>query len=121
MIEVEKEPERPLLVLKVTGVVHADDYAQTMPKFKELTAAVHPVALLADWTELEGWDEEAASMRFFIRLESRSEFQRMGILAADAWTDEVDRLREVTGIPIRRFDPSERESAIAWLDPDSHW
>ena len=60
-------------------------------------------------------------MRLFVRLESRSSFQRMGVLAADAWVDEIDRVREVTGIPIRRFEPSEWESALAWLDPDSHW
>ena len=120
MIEVEQEPGRPLLVLTVTGIVHADDYAQSMPRFKELTDAVRPVALLADWTELDGWDEEAASLRLFIRLEARSAFQRVGILADEAWADEIDRLREVTGISIRRFPPSDRESALAWLDPDSH-
>ena len=119
MIEIAKEPERPLLLVKATGVVHADDYAGAMPEFKELAAKIHPKGLLTDWTELEGWDEEAESVRFFVRLEVRSEFERIAVLADDAWIAEISRLRDVTATEIRHFPPSEREAALAWLDSDS--
>lgn len=119
MIEISLEPEIPLLVFKPTGHVRMTDYVECMPEFKRLVAEVGPRSLLCDWTDLKGWEDEAESIRFFARLELRSEFERVAILADDAWDAEVARLRDVTGIPIRCFPPSDRESALAWLDSNT--
>lgn len=118
MIELAREPGKSVLVCKATGVIRLRDF-ESMPEFEELIAEVRPKGLLIDWTELEGWDEEAESARFSIRLELRKHFERAAILGESRWEAEMSRAEEVTGIPIRRFEASERQSALAWLDPDS--
>ncbi len=116
MLEINPEPGKPYLVFKVSGLVRMDDYAQRMPEFKKLVAETHPRGLLCDWTELQGWDEEAESLRFFARLELRPNFERIAILASRAWDAEVRRLKEIMNLQVRRFPPSDRESARAWLE-----
>lgn len=115
MLEIGLEPAKSILLFKAVGLVSAGDYVGCMPDFKALVAKVRPRRLLCDWTELTGWDEEAESIRFFARLELRSEIERVAILADEAWYSEVSRLQEVVGIPSRSFRPPDRELALAWL------
>ncbi len=92
---------------------------ESMPELEELIAEVRPKGLLLDWTELEGWDEEAEAARFSVRLEVRRHFERLAILGGSRLDAEMSRLEEVTAIPIRRFEASERQAALDWLDPNS--
>lgn len=119
MIELIHEPGKPYLVVKASGLVRADEYVQRMAEFNKLVAETHPKGLLCDCTELQGLDEEAESLRFFARLELRSNFERVAILANRAWNAEVSRLQEIVNFPVRRFPPSDRESAQAWLESTS--
>ena len=73
-----------------------------------------------DWTELKGWDEEAESTRFIVRLGLHATFERVAVLADRAWNAEVRRLQEVTHLLIRRFRPLDRQTALAWLDANTH-
>ncbi len=43
----------------------------------------------------------------------------VAILANRAWDAEVSRLQEVTSLTIRRFPPSDRQSALAWLESNT--
>ncbi len=119
MFEINTEPGKPLLVVKASGLVRAGDYAERMSEITKLVAETHPRGLLCDWTELKGWDEEAESIRFFARLELRTKFQRVAILADRAWDAEVSRVQDVTNLPTRRFPPSDRQSALAWLESNT--
>ncbi len=116
MFEIYPEPGKPLLVVKASGIVQAGDFAERIPELKKLVAETHPRGLLLDWTQLKGWDEEAQSVRFSLRLDLRSDFERVAVLADRAWDAEISRLQEVTNLPIRRFPPSDRQSALAWLE-----
>jgi hypothetical protein len=116
MFEIDHEPGKPYLVVKVSGLVRADDFVQRMPEFEKLVAETHPRGILFDWTKLQGWDAEGESIRFFARLEIRRHVERVAILADGAWQAEVGRLKEVLNLPVRRFPPSDRQSALAWLE-----
>ncbi len=119
MFEISPEPGNPLLVAKLFGLVRAGDFLAGMPIFEKLLAEIHPRGLLCDWTELKGWDEEGESIRFAARLELHAKFERVAVLADRAWDDEVSRLQEVTRLPGRRFPPSDRQSALAWLESNA--
>ncbi len=119
MFEINPESGKPLLVVKASGLLRAGDYMERMPEFVKLVAETRPRGLLCDWTKLKGWDEEAESIRFFARLELHAKFERVAILADRAWDAEVSRLQEVTNLPIRRFPPSDRQSALAWLESNT--
>ncbi|MDJ0611428.1 MAG: STAS/SEC14 domain-containing protein [Kiloniellales bacterium] len=119
MLEVISEPGRSFLVFKVSGLVRSSHIVERMTEVNSLIAETRPRGLLCDWTELEGWDEESESLRFFARLEVRDKFERIAVLAAKAWHAEVSRLQEIMDVPIRRFSPSDRDTAMAWLETDS--
>jgi hypothetical protein len=116
LFEIDHQPGRPYLVIKVSGLVRTDDLVQNMPEFNKLVAETHPKGLLFDWTRLQGWDAEAESIRFFARLELRPHVERVAILADGAWQAEVRRLEEDLNLPVRRYPPSDRQSAQAWLE-----
>ena len=118
MIELGKEPGKSVLVVKAPAVIRLRDFEAVLD-IEKLVAEVRPKGLLLDWTELEGWDEEADSARFSARLELRKHFERMAIIGGARWEAEMSRLAEVTGIPVRRFEATERQAALDWLDPDS--
>ena len=119
MFAINPEPGKPVLVAKLFGFVRASDFLEGMPIFEKLVAETHPRGLLCDWTELKGWDEEGESIRFAARLELHDKFERVAVLADRAWDAEVSRLQEVTRLPVRRFPPSDRESALAWLESNT--
>ncbi len=115
MYEVNLEAGGRLLVAKASGILQADDY-DAMLKFEKLLSDAQPEGMLVDWTELEGWSEESESMRFLARMQFGTTLQRIAILADSSWDPEVERVREVTHLPVRRFPPSDRQSAKAWLN-----
>ncbi len=118
MFEIIPEPERPVTVIRASGLLRASDYEDTIPELKSSVAETPHRALLFDWTDLKGWEEEAESIRFFARLDLRALFERVAILADKAWEPEVNRLREVSALPVRRFPPSDRGAALDWLESD---
>ena len=119
MLDVDLEPGKPLLTLRASGVIRAGDFQECMPSFEKLVAETSPRGLLFDWTELEGWSEEAESIRFFARLQLPAILERVAILADDAWDAEVSRFQEVTHRSVRHFAPDDRQSALAWLEANS--
>ncbi len=116
MIEIYADPGKPYLVLKASGLIRAEDYESRMPEFVKLVAESRPKGLLCDWTDLKGLDAEAESLRFFVRIQIRSIVRRAAILADRAWDAEVQRLDELVDFQVRRFAPSDRRSAQAWLE-----
>lgn len=119
MVEISGEPGKSVLVIKTVGLVTAGDIFERMPELKKLIDETQPKGLLGDWTQFQGWDEEAESLRFSVRLDLRHDFERIAILADEDWDSEISRLQEVTNLPIRRFASSDRQAALAWLDPDT--
>jgi len=75
--------------------------------------------LLFDWTKLDGWEAKAESMSLFTRTELRLKLERVAILADMTWNSEIADLQEVSRLPIRRFAPLDRQSAVDWLNSAS--
>lgn len=116
MFEITVEPGKPVLVLKASGLMRADDYLECMPEFDNQIAGTNPKGLLLDWTELKEWGEDTKSIAFLARIEHRSKFVRTAVLANATWTSEISDLEQATRRPVRRFPTSERQSAMTWLD-----
>lgn len=119
MFEINLEPGRPILIVKATGLLRAVDYDERLPGVRKLIAEARPRGILCDWTELEGWHEEADYDRIAVPLELRSKFERVAILADEGWDAQIIRLQEVTNLPVRLFPPSDRQAALAWLESNT--
>ena len=117
MLEISREPGRSVIILKELGIIQTDHYLEFLPELKELVDEIHPTGLLLDWTQLNGWNEESESVRFYARLDFRSYFERIAILADEGWGAEISRVQEVMHLPVRHYPTSDRQAALAWLDP----
>ncbi len=115
MFQIDREVDQPVLVIKLSGLMHSGDFLDQMPEIKEYVAATQLRVLLLDWTDLTGWDEAAESVRFYARLELRENFTHIAVLADEQWEAEVGRLEDVTRLAVSRFSPTHREDAMAWL------
>ena len=116
MIEIHAAAGKSYLVVRLSGVVNSSDFTEGMCKFDQLVIETQPVGLLIDWTDLADWGVEAEGLRFLARTEHRSTFERIAIIASDAWEAEVNRAEEILSGSVRRFSPSARESAEDWLE-----
>ena len=96
--------------------MRAHDYFECMPELDNQIAYANPKGLLLDWTRLTGWDKDTVSVVFLARIDYRSKFERIAVLADATWTSEIGDLEEATRRPVRRFPTSDQQSAMAWLD-----
>ena len=119
MFEIYSETGKHVLVAKLIGLVRAGDFFEGMPILEKLVAETRPRGLLCDWTELTGWDEEGESIRFAARLAMQDKLERVAVLADRVWDAEVGRFEEAIHLPVRRFSPSDRQSALDWLESDT--
>jgi plasmid stability protein len=58
----------------------------------------------------------AEGLRFIARIEQRARFEGVAVIASSAWEAECNRFQEIMNCPVRRFSPSARRSAEAWLE-----
>ena len=116
MIEIHAESGTSYLVCRASGVINSGDFTEGMCKFEQLVIETQPAGLLIDWADLVGWGEEAECLRFFAQTEHRSTFERVAIIASDAWQAEVNRAEEILSGSVRQFSPTARESAVEWLE-----
>ena len=115
MIEIHTNTEKSHLIVKLSGVVNSSEYAEAMPTLEQLVADTQAKGLLLDWTDLEGWTEQAESLRFLARLKHRSTFSGLAIIADGDWEAEVERCQTIMDFSVRRFPPSDRQAAEDWL------
>ncbi len=119
MFEIYQETGKHVLVAKMIGLIRASDFFEGMPIFEKLVAETDPRGLLCDWAELTRWDEEGESIRFAARLAIHDKIERVAVLAGRVWDAEVGRFEEVIHLPVRRFPPSDRQSALDWLESNT--
>ena len=119
MLEIDQEVGIPVLIIKQSGVIRAGDYSDRMLEIKDRITDLQPKGILLDWTKLVGWDEEAESIRFFVRFELRDSLERVAILADEPWEKEISRLKEVSNLPVRQFPVADRQIALTWLESGS--
>ena len=116
MFEIKAEREKSIIVIKASGVIQADDYEEATLTLGRLIEETAPTGLLIDSTDFSGWADGATqSLRLFNITKFRSKFQRIAILADVTWTAEITDFEDMARVPVRRFAPSDRQSAEDWL------
>ncbi len=71
MIEVLPESEGVDIGAKLSGTITDADYQSTMPGLLKRLDGAGPMRLLMDWEPLDGWEEDAKSQAFWLRLTHR--------------------------------------------------
>ena len=116
MIEVLPLTKDRVIALKMTNMISAAEIDRCAEAIGPLLDDERRDFILLDWSELEGWEVGAKSVGTQFGMKSWASVVRIAIVAEPKWEDEQARIADVfRAATVRRFPPSQRDKAIAWL------
>lgn len=116
MIELLPETTGNLIAVKMSGTVTEAELDMYFGRVEEIFLKERIEHLLLDWSELDGWAPGARTVGTWFGMHHRALMGRVAILADDIWADETLRITDIfQSATVRRFTPSEREQAMAWI------
>ncbi|VUX47624.1 hypothetical protein DF3PA_60103 [Candidatus Defluviicoccus seviourii] len=116
MIEVLPLRKDRVIALKMTNMISEAEIDRCAEAIGPLLNDERRDFILLDWSELEGWEAGAKSVGTQFGMKSWASVVRIAILAEPKWEDEQARIADVfRAATVRRFPPSHRDKAIAWL------
>lgn len=120
MFEMLPQSEGENIAVKASGKISESDYEEILPEFERRCEEVLQFRLLLDWEHLEGWEEEAVTVRFVQRIMHRLRCKRLAILSDDP--HRLGDIKDLRGLlmirELRVFPPAERDAAWSWLIRD---
>ena len=116
MIEVLPLTKDRVIALKMTNMISEAEIDRCAEAIGPLLNDERRDFILLDWSELEGWEAGAKSVGTQFGMKSWASVVRIAIVAEPKWEDEQARIADVfRAATVRRFPPSQRDKAIAWL------
>ncbi len=116
MIEVLPLTKDRMIALKMANMISTAEIDRCAEAIGPLLNDERRDFILLDWSELEGWETGAKSVGTQFGMKSWASVVRIAILAEPKWEDEQARIADIfRAATVRRFPPSQREKAIAWL------
>jgi hypothetical protein len=119
MIEIRPESQGNILVLKATGKLTRRDYKEVLiPRLESIIHEHGKARLLLDMgDEFQGWKAMALWDDIHFGLKHRSDFEKMGVIAAPRWVGWMLKLGSVLiSGELRTFSPTDRAAAVAWIE-----
>lgn len=119
MFELLPETRGRIVAMRASGVLTAAEMDALQPELDDVFDREHGFRVFIDWESLEAWGEGARSAATWSAMLRSALVSHVAILAPARWGDEVERLRDTfKNARVRRFAPSERAEAFAWLSVD---
>src|SRR5512132_386371 len=119
MIEFLPETRGNLLAIKLSGTTTEQDYDKLLSQADDIFDRERIEHLVLDWEQLKGWAPGARSVGTWFGMHHRASIGRVAIIADEKWADEVLRITDIfKAATVRRFAPSERGAAFAWIRQD---
>ncbi|MDG4575858.1 MAG: STAS/SEC14 domain-containing protein [Defluviicoccus sp.] len=116
MIEVLPLTKDRVIALKMANMISEAEIDHCAEAIGPLLDDERRDFILLDWSELEGWEAGAKSVGTQFGMKSWASVVRIAIVAEPKWEDEQARIADVfRAATVRRFPPSQRDKAIAWL------
>lgn len=116
MIEVLPHPKDRVIAVKMARMISEAEIDRCAEEIGPLLDDERRDFVLLDWSELAGWEMGAKSVGTQFGMKSWATVVRIAILAEPKWEDEQARIADVfRAATVRRFLPTEREKALAWL------
>ena len=116
MIELLPETGGRLIALKMSGIVTEEDQDRSFETAEPMLETERVSHLLLDWADLDSWAKGARSSSTWFGLHHRALIGRVAIIAEDKWAEEAMRITDIfQAVPVRRFLPTERADALAWI------
>jgi hypothetical protein len=119
MIELLPETGGGLIAVKMSDTITEEDFGKYFADADAIFDRERVEHLIFDWEHLKGWAPGARSVGTWFGMHHRAMVGRVAVIADDRWADEVLRITDIfKAATVRRFAPSERATAFAWIRQD---
>ncbi len=119
MIELLPETGKNLIAVKMWDTITEEDFGRYFVEADAIFDRERVEHLVFDWEQLKGWAPGARSVGTWFGMHHRAMVGRVAIIADENWADEVLRITDIfKAATVRRFAPSERATAFAWIRQD---
>src|SRR5512144_895898 len=116
MIELVPETGGGLIAVKMSDTITEEDFGKYFFEADAIFSRERVEHLIFDWEHLKGWAKGARTVGTWFGMHHRAMVGRVAIIADEKWADEVLRITDIfKAATVRRFAPSERAAAFAWL------
>jgi hypothetical protein len=118
MIEVSRESEGNVLVLRAVGVLTDQDYKDVLiPRLESIIKTHGKARLLLDMgDEFHGWEAAALWDDASFGLTHRNDFEKMGVVGGPRWVEWGLRLAAlIMSGEVRSYPPGKRIEALSWI------
>lgn len=106
----------PIVEVKVSGKLTAEDYNRFAPEMEELIDSHGKVRLLFVMEDFDGWDAGAMWEETKFDFKHAKNLERVAMAGTEKWHEWVTRLcRVFNAVECRYFDISQVHEARAWL------
>jgi hypothetical protein len=118
-IQLKEENGGKILVMRVSGTLTKDEYAEMVPEFEQLVRRFGKVNVLFDMSGFDGWDAGAAWEDIKFDVKHFSDIDRLAMVGEKKWQKVMAGLsKPFTTATIRYFDHSEALQARKWLEQE---
>ena len=114
MFQILDESANNVLIVRMTGKLHDEDYKDFVPKAEAVIAKEGNLRLLIIFDEFEGWDAHAAWDDFKFGMENASKIEKLGMVGDKDWQKWSAKLSRFTIHDSRFFETEDLDKAKAW-------
>src|SRR5512132_3202103 len=119
MIQLLPETRGNLIAVKMSDTITEEDFGRYFVEADAIFDRERVEHLVFDWEQLKGWAPGARSVGTWFGMHNRAMVGRVAVIADEKWADEVLRITDIfKAATVRRFAPSERGAAFAWIRQD---
>ena len=116
MIELLPETRGNVIAVKMSETITEEDFGKYFAEADVIFDRERVEHLVFDWEQLKGWAPHARSVGTWFGMHHRAMVGRVAIIADEKWADDVLRITDIfKAATVRRFAPSERGAAFAWI------
>jgi hypothetical protein len=115
-IQLSEESGGSVLVIRVSGKLLGEDYAQFVPEFDRLVRQHGKLRVLFDMTGFHGWEVSAAWEDFKFGVKHFSDITRLAMIGEKKWQQGMAIfVKPFTKAAVRYFDHADAAEAKKWL------
>ena len=117
MIERIEEPMKKILIFKVEGTLHHEDYELVViPEIEKTISQEKRINIMWEMNDFHGWDARAVWDDLRLGLKINKNVDKIAMLGDKKWEEWISKvLKHFAKGEIRYYKLDEEKNALAWL------
>lgn len=115
-LELQEEMNGKLIVVRLTGTLHKEDYQGVLPRIEQAIAAFGKLRFLVVMQEFHGWAPDSLMSELHIDVKHALHVERMAMVGETRWQHAMAVVSKVlTPAQVRWFPLEKLAEARAWV------